>query len=183
MNWVNMAGIRVNNTADATLTSFIRASWESVYPDNVFKVNTLHEYIKHKAFYILEDIMYQGFKIFVGIAIVIGCMGLYGLVAFLAAQRQKEIGIRKVLGASAQGIVYLFTREFLWLIVIAFAIAAPVAYLAMNAWLETFANRVTLHAGYFALAFLLSVLVAGLTISFQSVRAALANPAMSLRSE
>ncbi|RYY26754.1 MAG: ABC transporter permease, partial [Chitinophagaceae bacterium] len=96
LNWVNMAGIRLNQPADASLNSFIKQSWESVYPDNIYKINTLDEYIRHKAFYVLEDIMYQGFKIFVGIAIVIGCMGLYGLIAFLSAQRQKEIGIRKV---------------------------------------------------------------------------------------
>jgi len=185
LNWVNMASIKFNNNADgeASIYTFIKSSWESVFPDNIYKANTLDEYIKHKAFYILEDIMYQGFKIFVVIAVVIGCMGLYGLVAFLAAQRQKEIGIRKVLGSSVKGIIYLFSKEFTWLIVIAFIIAAPVSYLAMHAWLETFANRIPLHAGYFVGGFMLSLLVAAITISFQSIKAAIANPVTSLRSE
>jgi putative ABC transport system permease protein len=183
LNWVNMAGIRLSEPADASLHSFIKSSWESVYPDNIYKINTLNDYIKHKAFYVLEDIMFQGFKIFVGIAIVIGCMGLYGLIAFLAAQRQKEIGIRKVLGSSVKGIVYLFSKEFTWLIVIAFLIATPLGYLAMSSWLQTFENRVPLHPGYFLIAFILSLLVAGITISFQSIKAALMNPVKSLRSE
>jgi putative ABC transport system permease protein len=183
LNWVNMAGIRLSQPADAPLNSFIKSSWESVYPDNIYKVNTLDDYIKHKAFYVLEDIMFQGFKIFVGIAIVIGCMGLYGLIAFLAAQRQKEIGIRKVLGSSVKGIVYLFSKEFTWLIVIAFVIAVPLGYMAMTSWLQTFENRIPLHPGYFLVAFILSLFVAGITISFQSIKAALMNPVKSLRSE
>jgi len=182
-NWMSMAGIRINQKADPSINSFIQKNWESVYPDNIYKANTVDDYIKHKAFYVLEDIMFQAFKIFVGIAIVIGCMGLYGLVAFLAAQRQKEIGVRKVLGSSVRGIVYLFSKEFTWLIVIAFLIAAPLGYLAMSSWLETFVNRISLHAGYFIVAFILSLVVAGLTISFQSIKAARVNPVKSLRSE
>ncbi|RYY18251.1 MAG: FtsX-like permease family protein [Chitinophagaceae bacterium] len=183
LNWISFAGIHVNNANDAAVNRHIKQSWESVYPDNIFKSGTLDEYIRNKAFYIIEDVMYKGFRIFVVIAIIIGCMGLYGLVAFLAAQRQKEIGIRKVLGASVRGIVYLFSREFTWLITIAFIIAAPLGYLSMQAWLQTFANRIELHPGYFIAAFLMSLLVAGVTISFQSVKAAVANPIKSLRSE
>ncbi|RYG02339.1 MAG: FtsX-like permease family protein, partial [Chitinophagaceae bacterium] len=182
-NWVNNVAIRTSAINDEQFNKALQQSWESVYPDNVYKVSTLNEYIRNRAFYILEDIMFQGFRIFVGLAIVIGCMGLYGLVSFLALQRQKEIGIRKVLGSSVKGIVYLFTKEFTWLIVIAFLVAAPLGYLAMNTWLQTFANRIDLHAGYFVLAFVLSVIVAGFTISFQSVKAAVANPVKSLRSE
>src|SRR3954451_24281833 len=102
---------------------------------------TLEDYIQHKAFYVLEDLMYQAFKIFAVLSIIIGCMGLYGLVSFLAIQRQKEIGIRKVLGASVQAIVYLFSKEFALLVVIAFLIAAPLGYLTMKSWLATFENR------------------------------------------
>ncbi len=183
LDWINFAGIHVDKTKETSLNRFIQQSWESVFPENIFKSGTLDEYIHNKAFYIIEDVMYQGFKIFVVIAIIIGCMGLYGLVAFLAAQRQKEIGVRKVLGSSVRGIIYLFTREFTWLITIAFVIAAPLGYMAMQAWLETFANRIDLHAGFFVTAFALSLLVAGITISFQSVKAAVANPVKSLRSE
>jgi putative ABC transport system permease protein len=182
-NWVSFAGIYLKNPNNVASKNFIRDTWESIYPENIYKAGTLDEYIHNKAFYIIEDIMYQGFKIFVGMAIVIGCMGLYGLVAFLAAQRQKEIGIRKVLGSSVKGILFLFSREFAWLICIAFLVAAPLGYLAMNAWLETFANKIPLSASYFVIAFLISLAIATITISFQSIKAAMANPVTSLRSE
>jgi ABC-type antimicrobial peptide transport system permease subunit len=110
-------------------------------------------------------------------------MGLYGLVSFLALQRQKEIGIRKVLGASVNGIVYMFSKEFTWMVVISFLIAAPLGYLAMKSWLQTFANRIELHAGFFVAAFLLSLIIAALTVGVQAVRAAIANPVKSLRAE
>ena len=182
--WLDIASIEIssaNITADAVKS--IQKSWESLYPDNIFNAMTLDYYIQHKAFYLLEDIMYKGFKIFVVLSIIIGCMGLYGLVAFLALQRQKEIGIRKVLGSSVKGIVFLFSKEFVWLIAIAFVIAAPLAYLAMNAWLQTFANRIEINAGYFLIAFLLSLVIAAITVGFQSIKAAIANPVKSLRTE
>jgi ABC-type antimicrobial peptide transport system permease subunit len=182
-SWVAMASIKMN-TANATNTAnFIKKSWEELYPDNIFKSMTLNEYIRNRAFYLLEDVMYQGFKIFVVLSLLIGCMGLYGLVSFLAIQRQKEIGIRKVLGASVQGIVYLFSKEFVWLVLIAFLVAAPIGYICMKSWLATFANRIDIHAGYFVIAFIASLLVAALTVSFQAVKAAIANPVNSLRSE
>ncbi|MEO9022016.1 MAG: ABC transporter permease [Ginsengibacter sp.] len=182
-NWVAMASIEMNTTSNAGTIASIKKSWESLYPDNIFSAMTLKGYIKHKAFYLIQDIMYKGFNFFVLLSIFIGCMGLYGLVAFLALQRQKEIGIRKVLGASVKGIVFLFSKEFIWLIAIAFVIAAPLAYLAMNAWLQSFANRIEIHVSYFLIAFLLSLFIAGITVGYQSVKAAVANPVDSLRSE
>ncbi|MDB5246097.1 MAG: hypothetical protein JWQ40_491 [Segetibacter sp.] len=143
----------------------------------------LNDYFKYRAFYVLEDMMYQGFKIFVVLSIFIGCLGLYGLVSFLSIQRQKEIGIRKVLGASVGGIVYLFSKEFMWLVLIAFLVAAPLGYIAMKSWLETFANRIDLSPLFFVIAFILSLLVAAFTVSFQAIKAAIANPVKSLRSE
>lgn len=181
--WVAIASIEMNATTSAATIVSIQKSWEAIYPDNIFKAMSLNDYIKHKAFYLIQDIMYKGFKIFVFLSIVIGCMGLYGLVDFLALQRKKEIGVRKVLGASARGIVYLFSKEFLWLIAIAFVIAAPLAYLAMNAWLQTFANRIEIHAAYFIIAFFISIAIAVITVGYQSVKAALANPVKSLRTE
>ncbi|MBS1745233.1 MAG: FtsX-like permease family protein, partial [Bacteroidetes bacterium] len=181
--WVAIASIEMNTTVNAATIASIQKSWESLYPDNIFNAMSLNDYIKHKAFYLIQDIMYKGFKIFVFLSIVIGCMGLYGLVDFLALQRKKEIGVRKVLGASARGIVYLFSKEFLWLIAIAFVIAAPLAYLAMNAWLQTFANRIEIHAGYFIIAFFISIAIAVITVGYQSVKAAMANPVKSLRTE
>jgi ABC-type antimicrobial peptide transport system permease subunit len=181
-NWIAMAGIKTSSDTK-NMMPFIQQKWESLFPDNVFKAMPLTDYFKYRAFYVLEDIMYQAFKIFVILSILIGCLGLYGLVSFLSIQRQKEIGIRKVLGASVQGIVYLFSKEFMWLVLIAFLVAAPLAYFAMKTWLETFANRIDLHAGYFIIAFLVSLLIAALTVSSQAIKAAMENPVKSLRTE
>lgn len=182
-NWVAMASIRMNDQRAGNTLVAIQKAWEGLYPDQVYKAMGLDDYFKYRAFYILEDVMYQAFKVFAALSIFIGCLGLYGLVLFLALQRQKEIGIRKVLGASITGIVLLFSKEFVGLVLIAFALAAPLGYLAMKSWLETFVNRIDLHAGYFALAFLLSLLIAMITVSFQALKAAIANPVKSLRTE
>ncbi|MVM31477.1 FtsX-like permease family protein [Spirosoma sp. HMF4905] len=117
------------------------------------------------------------------LAIFISCLGLFGLVAFMAEQRTKEIGIRKVLGASVTSLVTLLSKDFLKLILIAIVIASPIAWYAMNRWLQSFAYRIDLDWWVFALAGLLAVSIALLTISFQSVKAALMNPVKSLRSE
>jgi len=182
-NWIAMASIKMSAVNNSIALNQIKKSWESLYPDQVYKSMTLEDYIQHKAFYVMEDIMYQGFKIFAILSIIIGCMGLYGLVSFLAIQRQKEIGIRKVLGASVNNILYLFSKEFTWLVLIAFLIAAPLGYWAMTSWLQTFANRIDLRVSYFVVTLMLSLLIAIGTIGFQAIRAAISNPVKSLRSE
>jgi putative ABC transport system permease protein len=108
---------------------------------------------------------------------------LFGLATFMAQQRVKEIGIRKVLGATTAGIVGLLSKDFLKLVVIALVIASPLAYFFMEKWLQDFAYRIDIQWSVFALAGIVSVVVAFLTVSFQSVKAALANPVKSLRSE
>jgi putative ABC transport system permease protein len=117
------------------------------------------------------------------IAILIGCLGLFGLASFTAVQRTKEIGIRKVLGASVSGIVALLSKEFLKLVLIANLIAWPVAWFAMSKWLENFAYSIDIGVGTFLLAAALALLIALLTVSYQSIKAALANPVKSLRNE
>ncbi|MEX2234769.1 MAG: FtsX-like permease family protein [Cyclobacteriaceae bacterium] len=121
--------------------------------------------------------------IFSGIAIVIGGLGLFGLVSLIGAQRRKEIGIRKVLGASVYSIVALFFRQFTLLIVIAFVIAAPLAWYVMNQWLQEFAYHIDIRPGILMVSLVATFLIASLTIGYQSVRAALVNPVKSLRSE
>ena len=116
-------------------------------------------------------------------AIFISCLGLFGLAAFSAEQRNKEIGVRKVLGASVTGIVQLLSMDFLKLVFIAMIIATPIAWWAMYQWLQHFAYRITISWWMFALAGLVAVVIAFVTISFQSVKAAMANPVKSLRSE
>jgi len=116
-------------------------------------------------------------------AILISCLGLFGLAAFSAEQRQKEIGIRKVLGASVAGVVGLLSREFIWLVGIAFVLATPFAWWAMHKWLQSFAYKVPVSWWMFAIAGILSIVIALLTVSFQAIKAALANPVKSLRSD
>jgi putative ABC transport system permease protein len=121
--------------------------------------------------------------VFSVLAIFIACLGLFGLVTFIAEQRAKEIGIRKVLGASVSGIVQLLSRDFVRLVLIAFAIAAPVAWFFMNKWLEDFAYRVTISWWVFAVAGLLALCIAILTLSIKAINAAHANPVKNLRTE
>ncbi|HXL56441.1 MAG TPA: FtsX-like permease family protein, partial [Chitinophagaceae bacterium] len=121
--------------------------------------------------------------LFSGVAILIGCLGLYGLVAFAAAQRTKEVGIRKVLGASLADIIFLFSKEFVSLIAIAFVIAAPVAYYVMHNWLQSFAYQVNIGVNIFIIAIASSFVIAACTIAHQAIKAAIANPVKSLRTE
>lgn len=122
-------------------------------------------------------------KVFTALAILVACLGLFGLVAFVTAQRTKEIGIRKVLGASVSQISHLISKDFLKLIIIAFVVAAPLSYWAIEQWLNRFAYRTEIGVGVFIIAGLTALLIAWCTISFQAIKAALANPVDSLRSE
>ncbi|HLL44723.1 MAG TPA: FtsX-like permease family protein, partial [Segetibacter sp.] len=161
--------------------SNIDKAWSELFPDNLFEYEFLDDHIA--SLYRQEQKEYTAFKLFSCIAIIIGCLGLYGLVAFAAAQRTKEVGIRKVLGASLQDIVLLFSKEFVLLIAIAFIIAAPLAYYTMHKWLENFAYHINVHAGIFITAIMTSLIIAACTIAYQAVKAAVANPVKSLRTE
>ena len=116
-------------------------------------------------------------------AVFIACLGLFGLATFTAEQRTKEIGVRKVLGASVASVVALLSKDFLKLVGIAILIASPIAWYGMNRWLQDFAYKIDIEWWVFALAGLLAIGIALLTISFQSIKAALMNPVKSLRSE
>ncbi len=123
------------------------------------------------------------FGLFTGLAIFVACLGLFGLASFTTLQRTKEIGIRKVLGASVPHILRLLYREFSGLLLIAFLIAAPIAWIGTSKWLRGYAFRIDLHWTFFVIPLLVIVVVALITVSFQSVRAAFANPVKSLRTE
>ena len=155
--------------------------WSGLFPENIFEFEFLDEHIANM--YRQEEKLYTAFKLFSSLAILIGCLGLYGLVAFAAIQRTKEVGIRKVLGASLLDIITLFAKEFFLLIAIAFLVAAPVAYITMHNWLENFAYQVSVGKGIFLISIGASFLIAAITISFQAVKAALTNPVKSLRTE
>jgi ABC-type antimicrobial peptide transport system permease subunit len=159
----------------------IQNLWETTFPAYVYEGSFLDENIER--FYQQENQLALTYKIFAGLAIFISCLGLYGLISFMAVQKTKEIGIRKVLGASVGNIVFLMSKEFLILITVAFAIAAPVAYYFMSDWLQNFKESIPLSAGAFALAIIISIVIAWLTIGYRAARAAMANPIKSLRSE
>ncbi|MEO7049366.1 MAG: FtsX-like permease family protein, partial [Ferruginibacter sp.] len=133
--------------------------------------------------YIAEDRFGKLFICFAGLAILISCLGLFGLASFNTIQKTKEIGIRKILGASATSIVKLLTKEFVLLVTIAFLIASPIASIGMHYWLNDFPYRISIGYQYFLLAGILALSVAVLTVSFQAIKAAISNPVKSLRSE
>jgi putative ABC transport system permease protein len=120
---------------------------------------------------------------FTFLAIIIACLGLFGLISFMAVQRTKEIGIRKTLGASVQSIVKLLSGDFLMLVILAFILASPVAWYFMNQWLQDFAYRTQIDWWVFLLAGAIAILIALITISAQAIKAAVANPVAALRSE
>ncbi|MDP4284460.1 MAG: ABC transporter permease [Bacteroidota bacterium] len=159
----------------------IDKAWSSLFPQNVFSYEFLDDHIA--AWYSQEQKEYTAFKLFALIAIIIGSMGLYGLITFAAAQRGKEVGIRKVLGASLADIVFLFSKEFVILIAIAFLIAAPLAYYIMYNWLQSFAYQINIGANIFVIAILSSFIIAAFTIGYQAIKAGIVNPINSLRSE
>ncbi|HMF70641.1 MAG TPA: ABC transporter permease [Flavitalea sp.] len=144
-------------TAKQTLAA-IEKLWNNTYPDFVYEYQFLDD--KIASFYKQESQLSQLFKIFAGIAIFISCLGLYGFVSFMAVQRTKEVGIRKVLGASVISIVYLFSKEFTVLIGVAFLIATPLAYFFMHRWLQNYAYRIDIGVGIFLLTILISEIFA-----------------------
>ncbi|WP_232074126.1 ABC transporter permease [Spirosoma aureum] len=177
----NSCGVKVNPAnLGPTLSAFEKA-WKAMYPSSIFTYRFLDEDIER--FYKLDNMLLQLIQAFAAIAIFVGCLGLYGLVSFMAAQKTKEIGVRKVLGASAASILWLFGKEFFRLLLVAFMLAAPLAWWIMDKWLNNFVYRVELGAGIFILAILITLIVALLTVGFRSVKAALMNPIKTLRTE
>ncbi|OCX52189.1 ABC transporter permease [Mucilaginibacter sp. PPCGB 2223] len=159
----------------------IQAEWNKFFPEYANTASFLDKSIEN--YYQQEGQLSLVYKIFAALAIFISCLGLYGLVSFMAVQKTKEVGIRKVLGAGVGHIIYLFSKEFTLLILAAFIVAAPVAYFLMHNWLENFVFRIDIGAGVFAAAILTSVIIAWLTVGFKAVKAAYVNPVKSLKSE
>ncbi|MDE3250115.1 MAG: ABC transporter permease [Bacteroidota bacterium] len=175
------AGIKLAVQDIAPAMEAVKNIWTKTFPDNVYEYRFLDEKISN--FYKQERQLAQLYKIFAALSILLSCLGLYGLASFMAVQRIKEVGIRKVLGASAGNIVYLFSKEFVLLIAIAFAIATPVAWYYMHRWLEDYAYRIDISWWIFLLGGLGAVVIALLTISFHAIKAALTNPVKSLRTD
>ncbi len=182
--WKNVyqtINIKINRGAEKAILAFVEKIWNQAYPDYVYEYKFLDETIQN--FYKQETQLSLLYKLFAAIAIFISCLGLYGLVSFMALQRTKEMGIRKVLGANAGNIVYLLSKEFTLLIIIAFAIAGPLAYYIMHSWLQNYSYRINLGASVFMLAIVSSIIIAWITVGHRAIKAALANPVKSLRTE
>ena len=176
-----MANVKIN-LADATpVIAGMKALWNRNFPDEVFEYSFLDQSIAH--YYDMEQKFSTLLQIFAGIAILISCLGLYGLICFMALKRRKEIGIRKVLGAPVHELVVLLSREFTILIGIAFLIASPVAWYYMHQWLQQYAYRIGIGMGFFVATIAGSLVIAWLTVSYTTVRAATTNPVKSLRTE
>ncbi len=159
----------------------VQAAYEKIFPEVPFVGKFYEENIEN--FYRAERQMGLLYRVFAGLTVFIACLGLFGLSAFAAEQRTKEIGVRKVLGASVGSITALLSKDFLKLVTIAIVIASPIAWYFMQAWMAEFKYQIGIEWWVFVLAAGLSLLVAFLTVSVQAVRAALMNPVKSLRSE
>ena len=166
--------------ADATI-DHLEATWDKFAPGQPFEYQFMNQ--RFNAMYESENKVGEIFTVFAVLTIFIACLGLFGLAAFTAEQKTKEIGIRKTLGASIPSIVNLLSKNFLKLIFIALVIAIPVASLAMNYWLEEFAYRTNLKPSTYIISGVMAIAIAWITISFQSWKAARVNPAKSLKDE
>jgi putative ABC transport system permease protein len=159
----------------------VKASWNKFFPGNTFEYFFLDDHFDEQ--YKADQKFGQVFGLFTSLAILVACLGLFGLASFTTLQRTKEIGIRKVLGASVPQILKLLYQEFALLLVIAFVIAVPVAWYVISNWLQGYAYRTGIHWSYFIIPFAVILIIAWLTVSFQSIKAAIANPVKSLRTE
>ncbi|MCF2442887.1 ABC transporter permease [Dyadobacter sp. CY345] len=170
------------NTANLHQTmKSVEKLWNEYFPDYLYEQSFLDENIAKN--YALENMMLKLIRIFSFIAIFIGCLGLYGLVKFMASQKTKEIGVRKVLGASVFSIIGLFGKEITLLIGVAFVIAAPIGWYVMHGWLEDYEYRIPIGAEIMILAITITFIVAAITAGYESIKAALINPVKSLKSE
>lgn len=180
-NMAYEAGIKLATTNGSVAIKKIEEAWTSQYPEYLFEYTFLDQFIERQ--YREEERMFGMFEIFAGIAIFIGCLGLYGLASFMAQQKTKEIAIRKSLGASIGHIVGIFSREFILLIVFAFVLAVPISWFAMDKWLQGFAFRVEMSWIVFAIGIVSTLIITILTVGYRSLRAAAANPVDSLKNE
>jgi putative ABC transport system permease protein len=159
----------------------IESTWKTLAPNLHLEYSFMDD--DFNAMYSNEQRMVKLFVIFTTLAVIIACLGLFGLAAYAAEQRNREISIRKVLGANVSGLVALLSKDFIKLVFIAIVIATPLAWLVMQKWLQGFAYRDHIHWWFFAVTALGAIVIAFVTISFQSIKAAMANPVDSLRSE
>jgi putative ABC transport system permease protein len=168
------------NNADQSI-AWIEKTWKKHFPSALLDYSFLDSQIEEQ--YQSEKRFSKIFLCFSVLSLLIACFGLYGLISYATIQKTKEIGIRKVLGATVRGIVLMLSTDLLKLVALAFLVAAPVSWLIMNSWLQDFAYRTTIGWWMFAVSGLSVLIIAFITISFRSIKAAIANPVKSLRTE
>ena len=178
---VGSVSIKIKAADAGQAVAAVKAEWNKFFPGNTFEYFFLDDHFNDQ--YKADQRFGSVFSLFTCLAVLVACLGLFGLASFTTLQRTKEIGIRKVLGASVSSILQLLYKEFAFLLAIAFLIAAPLAWLASSKWLQSYAFRINVNWLYVALPFLLMIAIAFITVSFQSIKAAIANPVKSLRTE
>ena len=176
-----LASFKISTSNAPALIKQVEAKWKAMAPGMPFSYRFMDD--SFNDMYRSEQRAGTIALVFAILAILIACLGLFGLVTYMAEQRTKEIGIRKVLGASVSGMATMLSKDFVKLVIIAFIIASPLAWWGMNKWLEDFAYRINIEWWVFALAGMIALLIAIGTVSFQAIKAALANPVKSLRTE
>ena len=173
--------VKTTASQSAQTIEKVKTAWSKFFPGNTFDYFFLDDHFNNQ--YKADQRFGQVFGFFTLLAILVACLGLFGLASFTTLQRTKEIGIRKVLGASVSGILNLLYREFAILLLISFFIAVPLAWLALNNWLQGYAFRINIHWSFFMLPFVMILVIALFTVSFQVIKAAVTNPINSLRTE
>ncbi|HZY81903.1 MAG TPA: ABC transporter permease [Cyclobacteriaceae bacterium] len=179
-HWMDRTYLRIDRQTPETLPA-IEKAWKEFKPEGVFSHMFIADAINGQ--YALERMVFHGFSLFSALAIMIGCLGLFGLSSFMAIRRAKEIGIRKVLGASLAHILSQFSKEFVWLVITGFVVAAPVAWFIMERWLEEFNYRIDLGWWMFASGGAIALVIAIVTVSFHSLKVGMANPVDTLKNE
>ena len=177
----SIISVKVNTGDMPSTIAAIKKTYDAFFPGNYFDYYFLDDHYNEQ--YATDRLFGKAFSIFAGFAIFIACLGLLGLSLFATMQRTKEIGVRKVLGASVGNIIVLLSADFIRLVIVAILLAAPIAWYIMHRWLQDFAYRIEIGWWVFILAGLLAVVIALVTISYQAARAAVANPVKALRSE
>ncbi|MEZ4903229.1 MAG: FtsX-like permease family protein [Spirosomataceae bacterium] len=179
--WSGRLSVSVKTADMPSVVAHVEKVWKQFFPNNPFEYTFLDE--RFNDLYQAEQKQRTLFLIFAAISIFISCLGLFALATYTAEQRAKEIGIRKVMGASVSSVVALLSKDFIKLVLVALVIASPVAWYAMSLWLNDFAYRIDIPWWVFVITALIAIGIAFLTVSFQSIKAALMNPVKSLKSE
>jgi putative ABC transport system permease protein len=177
----HVASMQIDLSKTQSISAALQNLWSKNFPEYMFEYHFVDQTIAD--YYKQENQLSKLYTIFSGIAIFISCMGLYGLISFMAIQRKKEIGIRKVLGAPVKDIVIMLSKEFTVLVILAFLIASPIAAYYMHKWLQGYTFHINLGLWFFAVTILSSISIAWLTVGYTAIKAALANPVKSLRTE